>query len=202
MSLPLPSIRGPHLVGVKPVKIVRPYVPTLRQTEDAADQFGLGPWARDLDTAIKSYIGRVYRFFHINPMLDPTAFFGHGQGTIPELVVFGFLLEEGFEYNSVGPRGFRFQSDEAGGRKTAGGAVVDIEVFHAGRRIAVRVNSIYHQANDPFGGGKAVWANEEQRIRLMGSDRFDVVIDVNEHLELEHGPAEAIKHDLSRILVA
>ena len=202
MPLAPPRIRPPRIPGAPRVRIARVPLPSLRQQDRAVDQFGLGPWAKDLNDAIKSYIGEVYRFFHIDPMLQPSGFFGAGAGTIPELVVFGFLLRQGYQYNHTGPRGFRFQGDEIGGRQTAGGAVVDIEVFTGTRRVAVRVNSIFHQANDPFGGGKAVWANEEQRIRLMGSHRFDVVMDVSQNRELELGPAEAIEADLRRILVA
>lgn len=105
--------------------------------------------------------------------------------TVVEFIMFGLLLDHGFAYRQGvigGSRSFTFQSYELGGRQP-GGAVVDFMVYHNalhGRGIAVRVQSVFHDLRDPFGGGGQVNVIEARlRQQLLGTFYVDRVVDVN-----------------------
>lgn len=129
--------------------------------------------------------------------------------TIVEWIVFGLLLDHNFSYRQGqvgGARSFTFQSYELGGRQP-GGSVVDFMVYHNaihGRGIAVRVQSVFHDLRNPFGGGGQVQQVEARLKRqLMATFFVDRVVDVNRPPErvLETSPSSVRVHqEMWRIL--
>ncbi len=179
-------------------------VPTFPAFDDPhnADEFGLGWWAHELPRLARQYIARAYEEFHLDKRYQPIEVYGQGSsGTVPEAVLHGGLLSRGYGFRKGSPS-FDFQDPRLGGRKLPGGAVVDLVVYERGRVGGVRVSSIYHSLQDPFGrGGSETEEARQQRVRLLARGGLDWVLDVNlpPQFCLEHGPDPAIDADLDRI---
>jgi hypothetical protein len=175
----------------------------------ALDVFGRFP--RD----VRYYLDIAYEYIGLNKQQTPTqqtmAQGDRGQaGTVPELVFFGLLLDNGFTYAPRGflaptTRSFIFQSRLLGGR-VPGGAVADFVVFHNRRVLAVRIHSIFHDERNPFGtGGSKSEEDRRQRIKLVSAGYIDNVVDVNRSIDgapLENGPGHLIRNDLRRVMNA
>lgn len=167
--------------------------------EDAqTDSYGLGPPYATYPDRSRYYAAIAVKYFGLSPLVSPRPF-----ATIAELVVFGMLLDAGF-YHYIGPEPaegtFVFQSYELGGRQP-GGAVVDFVLFHYGQ-IGIRVQSIFHSPQSPFGNGAGDLREREQELRLLGRG-FDRIVDVNEPergYPIENGPDELVDQELQRIL--
>jgi len=171
---------------------------------DDLDEFGLGSWARPLNRASRRYIGVTYRYFGFDGRQQPVEVFSATAGTVPESVTFGWLLTNGYTFRQHGPRGFDFQGSVLGGRAIqGGGAVVDFIVYRDHLTIAVRVESPFHTAFDPFGrGGVKARMDFEQGIRLKSMGGFNIVMSVNLGVwgfPLSNGPADLVDVDLGRI---
>ena len=175
-----------------------------RDEDPIRDQFGLGKWAARFPPEVRRLL--VIALRSTGGSLDhPTSPVGYG--TVPELVILGGLLERGFTSSRSGFIGhsvhsFIFQSKLLGGRKP-GGAVADFIVFNQHRTIAVRVDSIYHNPESPFGGAAATERDLVQAARLIGEPFIDRVVDVNRREDgypLEHGPGMLIRRDFERIM--
>lgn len=192
-SLPrLPSLPG----GTRPLD---PVVLPKLDVQPATDEFGFGPWAKETPRASRRYMAVAYEDAHLDKRFQPAVYFGVGAGTIPELVVIGWLIVNGYRRGQRN-RGYDFQDDRLGGRQLPGGAVVDVIVYRAARTIGVRVYSIYHSLRDPFGnGGVAVSVNRYQAVRLLSRGAIDTIIDVNLNRVLEIGYDAAVELDLKRI---
>lgn len=166
--------------------------------ESLTDSYGLGPGYQTYPDRSRFYIAMAVRYLGLNPMVSPRPF-----ATIAELVVFGMLLYAGF-HHYVGPEPtdgtFIFQSYELGGRQP-GGAVLDFVVFHNGQ-VGIRVQSVFHSDQSPFGNGAGDLREREQELRLLGQG-FVRIVDVNQPVRgypLENGPNEAVDQELDRIL--
>lgn len=168
------------------------------------DEYGLGPWAQKFPKIIRYYVSIALRATGGSLDEHPQS---KGYGTVPELVVMGGLLLRHFQATRNGffgssARAFTFQTKLLGGRQP-GGAVSDFVVFNCGITTAVRVNSIYHSLENPFGGVEAYNRNLVQGLRLWATNYIDRVIDVNlpeKGFPLENGPDSLVLEDFRRIL--
>lgn len=179
-------------------------LPKVEAGQHELDEFGLPRTAyADLSPLGRAWLARAYEWFGTVKTIAPTQ---QGMGTVPEMVLFGGLLEAGFTPGKRGPRGFLFQSAVLGGRATAGGgAVLDFSVHHNGRVVAVGVDSLFHAPNNPFGGRAKTVEDERQRLRTLTRGAVDVSITVNRFIDghpLEHGPDQLVRADLQRVLHA
>ena len=175
-----------------------------QQEDPIRDEFGLAKWAARFPREVRRLlsIGLIAYGGSLDHSPDT-----NGYGTVPELVVLGGLIELGFRSAPNGFIGhsahcFVFQSALFGGRKP-GGAVADFIVFNMHRTLAVRVDSIFHSLDDPFGGARAVERDKVQGLRLLAAPFIDRVIDVNQAEDghpLENGPEMMIRRDFLRIL--
>jgi hypothetical protein len=195
-------------------------LPTLHEAREPEqtgnDEFGFslqvfGRFPRD----VRYYLNVAYEDIGLNKQQTPTAqtmqYGDRGQaGTVPELVFYGLLRDNGFRYLPRGffapsTRGFVFQSRLLGGR-VPGGAVADFVVFNNHRTIAVRIHSIFHDERNPFGsGGAKTEEDRRQRIKLVSTNYIDNVVDVNRSIDgapLENGPGMLIREDLRRVMNA
>lgn len=187
-----------------PTRDEPPVLQEWRKELPIRDQYGLAAWAQRFPNEVRRRLAVALR--RTGGSLDhpPTT---AGYGTVPELVVMGGLFELGFKSAPRGfighsNRSFIFQSKLLGGRKP-GGAVADFIVFNNLVTTAVRVDSIYHNLESPFGGGVATEKDKIQALRLQAEPFVDRVVDVNRKEDgypLEHGPEAAINRDFLRIL--
>lgn len=169
------------------------------------DEFGLtNTIYNKFPKATRYYVSVALTALNLPTDIPPQA---QGFGTIPELCIYGGLLERGYKRSSNGfvdapGRSFIFQSRLLGGR-VPGGAVADFVVFTAGVTIAVRVESIFHSVGQPFGsGGVKIEEDYLQRLRLESAGFIDMVIDVNRASTgfcLENGPDVLVEDDFRRI---
>ncbi len=199
MSIDRPRLpRRPALPSRGP-SVVLP-VPEIEGRTDETDQFGLALSVfGELPTLSRRYIARAFDHVGADKTITPTH---QGLGTIPEMVLFGGLLVEGFVPNQPYGKAFIFQSQFLGGRMP-GGSVADFLVLNQNRRIAVMVHSFFHSAQSPFGG--AAKQAEEALLyqRIVGSGQADVVVLVNhpaDNTPLETGPDALVRRDVMRAI--
>lgn len=179
-------------------------VPSLQPPEHdpETDEFGLsvaiyGEYPREQRRLVARMLAEVGGSKRARPPLG---------ATIPEAIMFGLLLDNGFEWTNnptLRTNQFRFQSYELGGRQP-GGSVTDFYVIVNGTRVAVRVNGAFHALNDPFGGGGQIQVREIRlRTELLASRFIDRVVDVNEAparvLETSDNPAR-VQQELWRVM--
>lgn len=192
--VPLPNRWAPDVVTTS---APRPELPERDEFGLATAVFGHAP------RLSRQYIAKALEFLRLPKTISPTALFGPGAGTIPELATFGYLLSKGYYYQSHGPKGFFFQSFALGGRDTPGGAVVDFVVWIVtGKRIGVNVDSVYHSPENPFAPGQKLESDRRRNVRLLSEGGYAAIMSVNLRswgYPLENGPDDLVAMDLARI---
>lgn len=170
------------------------------------DEFGLSVEKyKGVPRISRQYLALAYRHLGLDPSVSAVENMSAVAGTLPEMVFYGALLARGFSDTARTARSFAFQSFELGGRRVPGGAVVDFVVFINNRAIGVRVDSVYHNAANPFGlGGAEIQASILQKERLEARANLSIE-DVNLAAlgyPLENGPDQLVDYDIDRVLAA
>lgn len=176
--------------GYQLPKLVKPTAPVPRTTqlpipptaEGLTDEYGLATsvYARFPD-AVRFYLNIGLEAYGLPKDKAPGLI---GFGTVPELCMFGLLIDNGFRLAKFGfygrnARSFLYQSDLLGGRMP-GGAVADFVIYVNGLVIPVRVQSVFHDVNMPFGGGGRKEGEDELQRYMLNSQSFvTTTVDVN-----------------------
>lgn len=203
----LPAIRLPRVLSVPPLPSMpgkrHVDLPTLsnvgRHVVGVTDQYGLDweTFGRYPERA-RYYGSTAMRFYRLPLDQSPQAF-----GTFPELVVVGMCLVHGYTPGLMdGQRSFVYQQEVLGGRQP-GGAVVDVMVYQGAERVAVRVQSVFHGLDQPFGaGGAKTEQDRRQVLRLRAARAIDRVVNVNrpeDNHPIENGPDHLVEREWERI---
>lgn len=221
MSAPTAKSYGQQLLeqvkaGYAPVELVTPEAPAPVALEPAnappvvtelTDRFGLASSVYDrFPEAVRFYLAIGLKAYGLPLDKAPGIV---GFGTVPELCMMGLLLDAGFTAAKFGfygrtARSFIYQSDLLGGR-VPGGAVADFVVYHNGLVIPVRVQSVFHDINMPFGGGGRKEGEDDLQRYLLNSQSFvTTTIDVNlgeMGYPLEQGNWAQVRRELHRVLL-
>ncbi|MCZ7598354.1 MAG: hypothetical protein M5U09_12440 [Gammaproteobacteria bacterium] len=156
----------------------------------------------DMPGRSKQYLARAYDFLGLDKRNPPAVY---GAGTTPELVVFGGLLALGFEFRTGSWRSFEFQSNLLGGRRIPGGTVADFTVWNGATRIAVYVESVFHQPSFIWTGRGKVEEERVTRLKVLARTGIDRVVEMNSvdrGMPLEHGPDSLVDAEFQRLLSA
>ena len=156
----------------------------------------------DLPPRSKQYLARAYDYLRLDKRNPPSAY---GAGTTPEMVVFGGLLDLGFSFRTGSWRSFEFQSNLLGGRRIPGGTVADFTVWNGATRIAVYVESVFHQPSFIWTGRGKVEEERVTRLKVLARTGIDRVVEMNSvdrGMPLEHGPDSLVDAEFQRLLSA
>lgn len=173
----------------------------IKPGEPVRDQYGLAwQWAEKYGQRVREWLAKAYEHLNFDKDFPPSrqGHFG-SSGTTPEIAFYGGLLDRGLRpYED-----FEFQSEQMGGRKFPGGAVLDFLVYVNGLNVGVRVESVFHASDFAFAGLAKVREDEGQRIRLLTNGFIDRVVAVNRSSDaypLEGVNDQLADADLSRVL--
>ncbi len=192
--LSLPRMHGP-------VEVARLDVP--KPSESELDRWGfprtLLPNLPDLS---RRYLSVAYEYLRLDKHNPPSTY---GAGTTPELVVFGALLDFGFDFPLGSERSFGFQSNLLGGRHLPGGTVSDFVVWNGGSRVGVYVDSVFHTPSFVWAGREKVEYERVLAERVIARTDITVVMRINRielGMPLENGPDELVEREFERLLSA
>lgn len=200
--IPRPKVPRITPLPSRPREVDFPTFEALDKIESGVDEFGLSTKLYgDFPREQRRLIAKMIRFFGAPKNARPPA-----AASVAEAIFFGLLLDHDFQYRegvTSGSRNFIFQSYELGGRQP-GGSVVDFLVYYNHVAIAVRVQSVFHDARDPFGGGGQVQVVEQRlKDQLKSSFFIHEVVDVNQPparvLETAEDPA-VVHREIERVM--
>ncbi len=196
--------------SAEPGTAQRRHVDLVRQAILAASSHNTQPWKFRLEPDAISilpdlsrrYLSVAYEYLRLDKHNPPSTY---GAGTTPELVVFGALLDFGFDFPLGSERSFGFQSNLLGGRHLPGGTVSDFVVWNGGSRVGVYVDSVFHTPSFVWAGREKVEYERVLAERVIARTDITVVMRINRielGMPLENGPDELVEREFERLLSA